>query len=65
MLKVQSSYNVKDGSWSPLLVFITDFALYVATVKPEGTEYNLLCRLPHEELDAIVVSDLSEIVRQL
>lgn len=47
---------MEDGSWSPLLVFITDYALYVAGVKSGGTEYDLLCRLPHDQLDAIAVS---------
>lgn len=47
---------MEDGSWSPLLVFITDYALYVASVKQGGTEYEILCRLPHNELDAIAVS---------
>lgn len=56
MMKVQSPYNMDDGSWTPLLVFITDYALYVAAVKPGGTEYDILCRLPHNELDAIAVS---------
>ncbi|XP_061379298.1 uncharacterized protein LOC116771112 [Danaus plexippus] len=55
MMKVQSPYNMEDGSWTPLLVFITDYALYVASVKPGGTEYDILCRLPHVELDAIAV----------
>ncbi|XP_037293203.1 uncharacterized protein LOC115446701 [Manduca sexta] len=55
MMKVQSPYNMDDGSWTPLLVFITDYALYVASVKPGGTEYDILCRLPHNELDAIAV----------
>ncbi|KAI5637539.1 hypothetical protein NE865_09672 [Phthorimaea operculella] len=53
MMKVQSPYNMEDGSWTPWLVFITDYALYVASVKPGGTEYEILCRLPHNELDAI------------
>lgn len=57
MMKVQSPYNMEDGSWTPLLVFITDYALYVASVRPGGTEYEILCRLPHNELDAIAVSD--------
>lgn len=56
MMKVKSPYSMEDGSWTPLLVFITDYALYVASVKPGGTEYEMLCRLPHNELDAIVVS---------
>lgn len=56
MMKVQSPYNMEDGSWTPLLVFITDYALYVASVKQGGTEYDILCRLPHNELDAIAVS---------
>ncbi|XP_013200960.2 uncharacterized protein LOC106143427 [Amyelois transitella] len=55
MMKVQSPYNMEDGLWSPLLVFITDYALYVASVKHGGTEYDMLCRLPHNELDAIAV----------
>ncbi|KAL0871052.1 hypothetical protein ABMA27_004857 [Loxostege sticticalis] len=55
MMKVQSPYNMEDGSWTPLLVFITDYALYVASVKQGGTEYDILCRLPHNELDAIAV----------
>ncbi|XP_053611122.1 uncharacterized protein prd1 [Plodia interpunctella] len=55
MMKVQSPYNMEDGSWSPLLVFITDYALYVASVRHNGTEYDMLCRLPHNELDAIAV----------
>lgn len=58
MMKVQSPYNMEDGSWTPLLVFITDYALYVACVKTGGTEYEILCRLPHNELDAIAVSIL-------
>lgn len=58
MMKVQSPYNMEDGSWTPLLVFITDYALYVACVKTGGTEYEMLCRLPHNELDAIAVSIL-------
>lgn len=58
MMKVQSPYNMEDGSWTPLLVFITDYALYVASVKQGGTEYDILCRLPHNELDAIAVSFL-------
>lgn len=56
MMKVQSPYSMEDGSWSPLLVFITDYALYVAGVQAGGTEYEILCRLPHDELDAIAVS---------
>jgi hypothetical protein len=56
MMKVQSPYQMEDGSWSPLLVFITDYALYVASVTQGATEYEILCRLPHNELDAIAVS---------
>ncbi|CAH0400810.1 unnamed protein product [Chilo suppressalis] len=55
MMKVQSPYDMEDGSWSPLLVFITDYALYVANLTQGGTEYEILCRLPHNELDAIAV----------
>ncbi|CAH2043414.1 unnamed protein product, partial [Iphiclides podalirius] len=63
MMKVQSPYNMEDGSWTPLLVFITDYALYVADVKPGGTEYELLCRLPHNELDAIAVGPEAQYVQ--
>ncbi|CAK1586813.1 unnamed protein product [Parnassius mnemosyne] len=63
MMKVQSPYNMDDGSWTPLLVFITDYALYVADVKPGGTEYELLCRLPHNELDAIAVGPEAQYIQ--
>lgn len=56
MMRVQSPYAMEDGTWTPLLVFITDYALYVASVKQGGTEYEMLCRLPHNELDAIAAS---------
>lgn len=65
MMKVKSPYNMKDGSWTPLLVFITDYALYVASVKPGGTEYEILCRLPHNELDAIVVGPEAQYIQVL
>ncbi|XP_050347883.1 uncharacterized protein LOC126771822 isoform X1 [Nymphalis io] len=63
MMKVQSPYNMEDGSWTPLLVFITDYALYVASVKPGGTEYDILCRLPHNELDAIAVGPEAQYIQ--
>lgn len=63
MMKVQSPYKFDDGSWCPLLVFITDYALYVAAVKFGGTEYELLCRLPHDELDAIAVGPESQYIQ--
>ncbi|CAH0720396.1 unnamed protein product, partial [Brenthis ino] len=63
MMKVQSLYNMEDGSWTPLLVFITDYALYVAAVKPGGTEYDILCRLPHNELDAIAVGPEAQYIQ--
>ncbi|XP_068617684.1 uncharacterized protein prd1 [Battus philenor] len=63
MMKVQSPYNMEDGSWTPQLVFITDYALYVADVKPGGTEYELLCRLPHNELDAIAVGPEAQYIQ--
>ncbi|XP_075980105.1 pleckstrin homology domain-containing protein pruning defect 1 [Anticarsia gemmatalis] len=65
MMKVKSPYNMDDGSWTPLLVFITDYALYVASVKPGGTEYDILCRLPHNELDAIVVGPEAQYIQVL
>ncbi|XP_050549719.1 uncharacterized protein LOC118272254 [Spodoptera frugiperda] len=65
MMKVKSPYNMDDGSWTPLLVFITDYALYVASVKPGGTEYEMLCRLPHNELDAIVVGPEAQYIQIL
>ncbi|CAH0694526.1 unnamed protein product [Spodoptera exigua] len=65
MMKVKSPYNMDDGSWTPLLVFITDYALYVASVKPGGTEYDMLCRLPHNELDAIVVGPEAQYIQIL
>ncbi|CAH0589149.1 unnamed protein product [Chrysodeixis includens] len=65
MMKVKSPYNMEDGSWTPLLVFITDYALYVASVKPGGTEYDILCRLPHNELDAIVVGPEAQYIQIL
>ncbi|XP_045500587.1 uncharacterized protein LOC123698042 [Colias croceus] len=63
MMKVQSPYNMEDGSWTPLLVFITDYALYVASVKSGGTEYDILCRLPHNELDAIAVGPEAQYIQ--
>lgn len=63
MMKVQSPYSMEDGSWVPLLVFITDYALYVARVKSGGTEYEILCRLPHDELDAIAVGPEAQYVQ--
>ncbi|XP_041982160.1 uncharacterized protein LOC121735402 [Aricia agestis] len=63
MMKVQSPYNMEDGSWTPLLVFITDYALYVASVKPDGTEYVILCRLPHDQLDAIAVGPEAQYIQ--
>ncbi|GBP92983.1 Pleckstrin homology domain-containing family M member 2 [Eumeta japonica] len=63
MMKVQSPYSLEDGSWIPLLVFITDYALYVAGVKPGGTEYDILCRLPHNELDAIAVGPEAQYIQ--
>lgn len=63
MMKVQSPYNMEDGSWVPLLVFITDYALYVASVKHGGTEYEMLCRLPHNELDAIAVGPEAQYIQ--
>ncbi|KPJ04813.1 Pleckstrin-likey domain-containing family M member 2 [Papilio xuthus] len=63
MMKVQSAYNMEDGSWTPLLVFITDYALYVADLKPGGTEYDILCRLPHNELDAIAVGPEAQYIQ--
>ncbi|XP_023937252.1 uncharacterized protein LOC112045338 [Bicyclus anynana] len=63
MMKVQSPYNMEDGSWTPLLVFITDYALYVASVRPGGTEYDILCRLPHNELDAIAVGPEAQYIQ--
>ncbi|CAK1555868.1 unnamed protein product [Leptosia nina] len=63
MMKVQSPYNMEDGSWTPLLVFITDYALYVASVKPGGTEYDMICRLPHNELDAIAVGPEAQYIQ--
>nr|XP_021192345.2 uncharacterized protein LOC110377695 [Helicoverpa armigera] len=65
MMKVKSPYSMEDGSWTPLLVFITDYALYVASVKPGGTEYDMLCRLPHNELDAIVVGPEAQYIQIL
>ncbi|KAL4709047.1 hypothetical protein ACJJTC_005908 [Scirpophaga incertulas] len=63
MMKVQSPYNLEDGSWLPQLVFITDYALYVASVQQRGTEYEILCRLPHNELDAIVVGPEAQYIQ--
>ncbi|KAJ8714953.1 hypothetical protein PYW08_004934 [Mythimna loreyi] len=65
MMKVKSPYSMEDGSWTPLLVFITDYALYVASVKPGATEYEMLCRLPHNELDAIVVGPEAQYIQIL
>ncbi|KAG7312275.1 hypothetical protein JYU34_001747 [Plutella xylostella] len=65
MMKVQSPYSMEDGSWAPLLVFITDYALYVAGVKSGGTEYDILCRLPHDELDAIAVGPEAQYIQVL
>lgn len=55
MLKVRSVYSQENGKWSPLLVFITDKALYVADVEHGKTTYNLICFLTHDLLDVIVV----------
>ncbi|XP_061719117.1 uncharacterized protein LOC133526479 [Cydia pomonella] len=63
MMKVQSQYNMEDGVWTPLLVFITDYALYVAGLTPGGTQYDILCRLPHNELDAIAVGPEAQYVQ--
>lgn len=63
MMKVQSPYFMDDGSWMPLLVFITDYALYVANVKQKGTEYEILCKLPHNELDAIAVGPEAQYIQ--
>ncbi|XP_047521987.1 putative uncharacterized protein DDB_G0277255 [Pieris napi] len=63
MMRVQSPYNMDDGSWTPLLVFITDYALYVASVNPGGTEYDMICRLPHNELDAIAVGPEAQYIQ--
>ncbi|XP_049875998.1 uncharacterized protein LOC126373764 [Pectinophora gossypiella] len=63
MMKVQSPYNMEDGSWTPMLVFITDYALYVASVRPGGTEYDIICRLPHNELDAIAVGPEAQYIQ--
>ncbi|XP_072944565.1 uncharacterized protein prd1 [Epargyreus clarus] len=63
MMKVQSPYSMEDGSWTPLLVFITDYALYVAGLKPGGMEYEILCRLPHNELDAIAVGPEAQYIQ--
>ncbi|VVC93234.1 unnamed protein product [Leptidea sinapis] len=63
MMKVQSPYTMEDGSWTPLLVFITDYALYVASVKPGGTEYDIICKLPHDQLDAIAVGPEAQYIQ--